>query len=67
MKTLFEKLLIQLDTLTHPAEGGWSGVNTTQKKKKNGRSLPLASLSPECYNVRGSSKKAGDMRRTPAP
>jgi hypothetical protein len=67
MKTLFERLLIQLDTITHPADGGWSKVGSAQKKKKNGMSLPLASLSPDCYNVRGSSKKAGDMRRTPAP
>jgi len=67
MKTFFEKLFLQFETVAHPADGSWIKTNGTLRKRKTSNQVPLAMLSPECYNVRGLSKKAGDVRRTPAP
>ena len=66
MKTLFEKLIIQFETIAHPA-GGWFKTTGTQRKRKTGNLVPLSTLSPECYNIRGLAKKSGGTRRTPAP
>ncbi len=67
MKTFFEKLLIQLEFISHPAGGWFSKSSETQKRKMTNES-PRAGFSPECYNVRGAStKKQSFIRHTPAP
>lgn len=67
MRTFLEKLIRQFETVTHPAAAAAFKPGATQRKRKQGGYIQLAELSPECYNVRGLSKKAGDVRRTPAP
>jgi hypothetical protein len=67
MKTLFEKFISYFETVAHPAADNRFKPAATQRKRKSGTYLQLASLSPECYNVRGVTKKASDVRRTPAP
>lgn len=66
MKTLFEKLLLQLTVIAHPA-GSLLRTSGSQPKRIGSKYAPEVSLSPECYNLRGRSNKAGDVRRTPAP
>lgn len=65
MKTFFEKLMIQFGMIGHPASG--FNTNSTSRKRKINKSIQYAPLSPECYNVRGLSKKAGNVRQMPAP
>ncbi len=67
MKTLIEKLFAQFEMAAQPAGGILSKVKNIQSKRKSSKQIPMATLSPECYNLRGLSKKAGDVRRTPAP
>lgn len=67
MKSFIEKLLAQFEAVGHPASTNWFKAKNTQSKRKNSKQIPFATLSPECYNIRGLSKKAGDVRRTPAP
>ena len=69
MKTLFEKLLIPFEFITHPA-ASWFGrstpaVNPAAKARTTGRKLAPV-LSPDGYNLRGGSKKGGN-RYNPAP
>ena len=67
MKTFFERLLIQFEFISHPA-AGWFSKSAETRKRKSSKELPLNTLSPECYNVRGaSSKKQNFNRHTPAP
>jgi hypothetical protein len=66
MKTLFERLFVQFDMITHPA-GGWFKNNESQRKRKSKRDSAGLTLSPESFNVRGGSKKTMSLRRTPAP
>jgi len=67
MKTFFEKLLIQFESLSHPA-GGWFFKSTETQKRKSSKAIPHTGYSPECYNVRGAtSKKHNSNRHTPAP
>lgn len=66
MKTFFEKLLTQFESLSHPA-GGWFFKSTDTRKRKSSKESSHG-FSPECYNVRGaSSKKNNYSRNTPAP
>ena len=67
MKNLLEKLFAQFEAVAHPASGNWFKVKNIQSKRKSSKQIPFTTLSPECYNIRGLSKKAGDVRRTPAP
>lgn len=67
MKTLIEKLFAHFDMAAQPAGGILFKVKNIQTKRKSSKQIPLTTLSPECYNIRGLSKKAGDIRRTPAP
>jgi hypothetical protein len=66
MKTFFERLFVQFETMSHPA-GGWFKNNETQRKRKSKKDTAGLSLSPESFNVRGGSKKTTSLRRTPAP
>ncbi len=67
MKTFIEKLFLQFEMALQPAAANTFKVNVTQRKRKAGQRIPLTMLSPECFNVRGTSKKVADLRRTPAP
>jgi hypothetical protein len=67
MKTFFEKLLIQFESISHPA-GGWFFKSAETQKRKCNKKLSNTVHSPECYNVRGLSlKKQNSNRHTPAP
>lgn len=68
MKTFFEKLLVHIECIAHPA-GGWFSKQTgsTRKRKAQTAGAPHT-ISPECYNVRGAKvKKVANHRFTPAP
>lgn len=67
MKTFFEKLIVHFEVIAHPAAGAWLKIGGQQRKRKATTNTSIATLSPECYNVRGLSKKAGNVRCTPAP
>ncbi len=67
MKTFLEKLIVQFETVAHPAAGTWFKAGVQQRKRKSTTNTSIATLSPECHNVRGLSKKAGNVRCTPAP
>ncbi len=66
MKTLFERLNDQFERVAHPA-GGWFKASEAQRKRKARKSKAATTPSPDCFNVRGGSKKGMHLRRTPAP
>lgn len=67
MKNFFENLFIHFEFITHPASG-WFKLNNEERKRKGRKAGHLSSLSPECFNVRGTAAKKGtNPRHTPAP
>ena len=68
MKTFFEKLLVHIECIAHPA-GGWFSNKTGSPRKRKTETTGLQhTISPECYNVRGAkTKKVASHRYTPAP
>lgn len=67
MKTFFEKLIVEIETVAHPA-GGWFKAKESQRKRKVQKRIQGITPSPDCFNIRGgTSKKGVNMRRTPAP
>jgi len=67
MKTFIEKLFLQFESAMPPMVSNPLKVSVAQRKRKAGQRIPPNMLSPECFNVRGTSKKVADLRRTPAP
>ena len=66
MKTLLEKLIVQLEFISHPA-AGWFGTTTAAPRKRKKEREQPAILSPEGFNVRSAAKHQDNIRRTPAP
>lgn len=67
MKSFIENLFIRFESATQSTGDHFLKTSGISRKRKANRHLSFATLSPECYNLRGVSKKAGDQRRTPAP
>jgi hypothetical protein len=65
MNTYLRGLLIYFETVLHPANG-WSD-NKGEKKRKGLKPGAATQPSPDCFNVRGVSKKQDKTRRNPAP
>jgi hypothetical protein len=63
MKTLFDRMMVQLEWLSHPA-GGWLPKTSDSKKRKSRKTFSNV-ISPECSNIRGGRRE--DLRKTPAP
>jgi hypothetical protein len=67
MVRYFRSLFDLFENVLHPASG-WADSNTEKRKKKAARLTAGAlTVSPECYNIRGASKKQDKLRRNPAP
>ena len=64
MNSYIRGIFIYFENVLHPA-GGWNSEAEKRKRKveKSVHFLP----SPECFNVRGVSKKNDSSRRNPAP
>jgi hypothetical protein len=64
MNTYLRCIFAYFENVLHPA-AGWSTESEKRKRKsdKADHFLP----SPECFNVRGISKKNDKVRRNPAP
>jgi hypothetical protein len=63
MKSL-RNLFVYFENVLHPASG-WSD-NSMKRKRVSKKDNSLQS-SPECFNLRGTSKKQDKIRRSPAP
>ena len=67
MNRCLRNLFDYFEEVLHPASG-WSANNTEKRKRKSQKSYEAAlQPSPECFNVRGASKKTDKLRRNPAP
>jgi hypothetical protein len=66
MKTLYNKLFSQLLYISHPAGGFFSLTDFKKRKKKKNADLP-GNLSPDSFNVRGSSGRKTDVNQAGAP
>ncbi len=67
MKTIFEKLLLRFDSITHPS-GGWLSHKVENQRKRKTQPISIKNaVSPDCFNMRSPSKKQQQLRRTPAP
>jgi hypothetical protein len=69
MKTFFEKLILHIDSLTHPS-GGWLPQKAEAQRKRKAAVQPISiknAVSPDCVAMRSPSKKQQQLRRTPAP
>jgi len=67
MKTFFEKLILHIDSITHPS-GGWLSQKSEGNRKQKVQPISIKNaMSPDCFNMRSASKKQQQMRRTPAP
>lgn len=64
MNNYLRCLFTYFENVLHPASG-WSNESEKRKRKtlRSAQILP----SPECFNVRGASKKNDKVRRSPAP
>lgn len=67
MKTFFEKLILHIDSITHPS-GGWLAQKVENQRKRKVQPISIKNaVSPDCYNMRSPSKKQQQLRCTPAP
>jgi hypothetical protein len=67
MKTIFEKLLLHFDSITHPS-GSWLSLKVENQRKRKAQPISIKNaVSPDCYNMRSPSKKQQQLRHTPAP
>jgi hypothetical protein len=67
MKTFFEKLILHIDSITHPS-GGWLALKNESSRKRKATPISIKNaVSPDCFAMRSPSKKQQQLRRTPAP
>ncbi len=64
MNSYIRGIVIYFENVLHPA-AGWN--SDTEKRKRKAQKPNHFLPSPECFNVRGVSKKNDAYRRNPAP